>query len=83
MLHLWPNDARGKHRGAGLSRTWLYGAEAERRPRRMREGRGLRRRVRGRGIADPDPSRRTGILLDQPGYLNGLLTPFGDRVGVF
>jgi hypothetical protein len=47
---------------------------AERRPRRMREGRGLRRRVRGRGIADPDPSRRTGILLDPPGYPNGLPT---------
>src|SRR5918995_5357441 len=40
----------------------------------MREGRGLRRRVRGRGIADPDPSRRTGILLDPPAYLNGLPT---------
>jgi hypothetical protein len=44
-----------------------------------REGRGLRRRMRGRGIADPDPSRRTGILLNPPGYLNGLLTPSGVR----
>jgi hypothetical protein len=40
----------------------------------MREVRGLRRRVRGRGIADPDPSKRTGILLDPPGYLNCLPT---------
>jgi hypothetical protein len=27
--------------------------------------------MRGRGIADPDPSSRTGILLDPPGHLNG------------
>jgi hypothetical protein len=42
----------------------------------MREGRGLRHRVRGQRIADPGPSRRIRILLDPPGYLNGLLTPW-------
>jgi hypothetical protein len=36
-----------------------------------REARPIRRRMRGRGIADPDPSSRAGILLDPPGYLNG------------
>jgi hypothetical protein len=40
-----------------------------------RGARPIRRRMRGRGIADPDPSSRTEILLDPPGYLNGPLTP--------
>jgi hypothetical protein len=40
-----------------------------------REARPIRRRMRGRGIADPDPSSRAGILLDPPGYLNDPPTP--------